>query len=376
MSDLRYLLTSPDAIEPFPVEGSVTVGRHLDNDLVVAGEDVRDFHVRIELAARGPRLTPIDGATVHVGALAVTDTTGLAPGDEIVLGQHRLVLDAAGEAPRGRFALHDVGNPTGIAIDGQLIVGRADECDLRILEGHISRRHALLRLGAGGVWLTDFDSANGTFVNGDRVRGSCRLFHGDEVAFDIVRFQLIGDAPDLTPIRPVGDEPDQLNTLGLAPVPDERSALDEVPTQQLEAPTPESPRSGPAHRLGIRGPALIGLGPPVAGRVLPLGFGRHTIGRTAPADLVIDEPSVSARHAEVEVKADGVYLVNLLSTNGTRVNGGAINTCRLVPGDEIEFGRVRMTFAAGRAAAGHRRWWPWAGAAALAATILFLFVSR
>ena len=34
--------------EQIPLEASLTIGRQLDNDLVIAGEDVLDFHLRLE----------------------------------------------------------------------------------------------------------------------------------------------------------------------------------------------------------------------------------------------------------------------------------------------------------------------------------------
>ena len=37
--------------------------------------------------------------------------------------------------------------------------------------------------------LFDSGSANGTFVNGERIKGACRLFHGDEVAFRNIRIR-------------------------------------------------------------------------------------------------------------------------------------------------------------------------------------------
>ncbi len=52
---------------------------------------------------------------------------------------------------------------------GRLVVGRGDECDVRLNDGSISRRHATLEC-ADGVWsLEDLGSANGVFIDGTRV---------------------------------------------------------------------------------------------------------------------------------------------------------------------------------------------------------------
>jgi len=369
MSDLTFGLALPDETEPYWLSGTVTIGKHLDNDVVVAGEDVRDFHARIEVHARGLRVTPIDGATVHVEEAPVEEPVGVMPDDEIVLGQHRLRVIVAGPRLRGRWALHEPGSAEGIPIGAELLVGRADECGLRILEGHISRRHALLAVRADSAWIKDLGSANGSFVNGERLRGACRLFHGDDIAFDVVRYQLIGDAPDLTPIRPIGDEPDQLAALGAARQPEATVAR---ATLQVAIADPAM-RSASATSALVRGPTLVGRSAPFVDRLFPLDFGRHSLGRASDRDIVLAEPSVSNHHAEIEVKADGTYLVNLLSTNGTRVNGQEIHTRKLVNGDEVQLGRVTLTYLEPRAATQRRllRWvWIWAAIALAALAVL------
>jgi MoxR-like ATPase len=53
--------------------------------------------------------------------------------------------------------------------EGRLIVGRGDECDVRINEGSISRHHAALECVEGAWYVEDLKSANGVFVNGAQV---------------------------------------------------------------------------------------------------------------------------------------------------------------------------------------------------------------
>jgi S1-C subfamily serine protease len=75
-----------------------------------------------------------------------------------------------------------------IELDGrELTVGRASETDVTLQDANVSRRHASLRpLGDGTAELHDLGSANGTFVNGERVeravlRGGEQLQFGDTV---------------------------------------------------------------------------------------------------------------------------------------------------------------------------------------------------
>ena len=74
----------------------------------------------------------------------------------------------------------------------------------------------------------------------------------------------------------------------------------------------------------------------------PSGEGPWSIGRDPDSDLVIDEPTVSRRHAELRWTPAGYALVDLGSTNGCRANGVRVSTALLRPGDELILGQVRV----------------------------------
>ena len=73
-----------------------------------------------------------------------------------------------------------------------------------------------------------------------------------------------------------------------------------------------------------------------------------TLGRDDDADVVIDDPTISRRHAEIALSGDVYSLVDLGSKNGTFVNQRNIGTSSycLNDGDEISFGpsQVALTF--------------------------------
>ena len=54
-------------------------------------------------------------------------------------------------------------------VPGDMIVGRAPDSSVALLDSEVSRHHARLRLVAGQVEVEDLDSTNGTFLNGDRI---------------------------------------------------------------------------------------------------------------------------------------------------------------------------------------------------------------
>jgi two-component system, cell cycle response regulator len=72
-----------------------------------------------------------------------------------------------------------------------------------------------------------------------------------------------------------------------------------------------------------------------------------TIGRGADRDLVITDNSVSRSHARLERTANGHYLTDLRSTNGTFVNDVSISQTRIEDGDYVRIGNCLFRFLAG-----------------------------
>ena len=68
------------------------------------------------------------------------------------------------------------------------------------------------------------------------------------------------------------------------------------------------------------------------------------IGRSRECDLVLDDPNVSRRHAELRREDDGWAVHDLGSTNGIKLNGTRSRGGRLNSGDEITLGVSRLTF--------------------------------
>lgn len=82
------------------------------------------------------------------------------------------------------------------------VVGRRDDCDLRVPLPAISRRHCKFIRGENGLELKDLASSNGTFVNNQRVQETI-LKAGDRVVVGPVVFiiQIDGDPADPRPVR-------------------------------------------------------------------------------------------------------------------------------------------------------------------------------
>jgi hypothetical protein len=105
--------------------------------------------------------------------------------------------------------------------------------------------------------------------------------------------------------------------------------------------------------LLVAGEMTAGDGPSALvlpdGRRVTLGADAVAIGRMPECAIVLADPNVSRRHAEVRRAEDGgggYVVVDLGSTNGTKVNGIGIHSHRLQHGDEITVGSTHLRYEA------------------------------
>ena len=68
------------------------------------------------------------------------------------------------------------------------------------------------------------------------------------------------------------------------------------------------------------------------------------VGRDEDADIRVDEPLVSRAHARIEARGEGYVVLDLGSTNLTRVNGSVVTECLLRDGDLVQFARAKCRF--------------------------------
>ncbi len=104
-----------------------------------------------------------------------------------------------------------------------------------------------------------------------------------------------------------------------------------------------TPRSGRASETAInRAPLVL----EVNGTQHPLQPPGLVLGRGSEADLRINDPGISRRHAQIRVNPAGpgmqIDIVDLGSTNGIVVNGKRVQHAVLQEGSRIEIGSTRM----------------------------------
>jgi hypothetical protein len=106
-------------------------------------------------------------------------------------------------------------------------------------------------------------------------------------------------------------------------------------------------------RFEVEGRFREGAGGAGAGSlVLPTGdrftLAEHpiSIGRRPECNIVLADPNVSRNHAEIRPHGDSFLVIDLGSTNGTKVNGVRVDQHILQDGDKLTFGNTHMQFEA------------------------------
>ncbi len=113
----------------------------------------------------------------------------------------------------------------------EFLIGRGEQCHLRPRNEAVSRQHCGIFIQPGRVVLRDFDSKNGTFVNGQRVVGEIELRDGDllqvaDLAFE-VRLAIPADSKASTQ-KAAGSAVQTTPRSGAVARPEKAGALDEV----------------------------------------------------------------------------------------------------------------------------------------------------
>jgi hypothetical protein len=184
----------------------VILGKEIDGcDLTLVG-DVRPFHCQIVWREDGIYAEPLGDFPIVVGKEAVTVATPLKDGSSIKIGEDEVRIHFEGDVAGRAAALNDpkllaykdftltaLANSESNSIDIEsglkgfklghaIVIGRSETCDITIPDSACSREHAQLIPNDKSFILIDNYSANGTFVNGERIT-KMRVRAGDIVEF-------------------------------------------------------------------------------------------------------------------------------------------------------------------------------------------------
>ena len=165
-----------------------TIGKGAINDIVIDENGVSGFHADIKVEANNVTVTDVETKTgTQLNGELLSGPTMLHEGDVIMIqgveleiineeiGTNAKTLVLSGtaiqESSGGWRLIADSGPEKGqqIPVNELIEIGRALECDISILEPALSRKHAELEPLDGGLVIRDLGSANGTFVNAEKV---------------------------------------------------------------------------------------------------------------------------------------------------------------------------------------------------------------
>jgi pSer/pThr/pTyr-binding forkhead associated (FHA) protein len=200
-------------------------------------------------------------------------------------------------------------------------IGRARESDVQIAVRGVSRTHAIVLMDdAGNCTLKDLGSANGTYVNGERIPGEHELKHGDVVNFldYALRFQSQAEESDSDGLVTDEHANDAFN--------------DVVPTEEAPAPILEGvSRKAAAFVVEVNDKELG-----ISSRVLDNPV--TTIGGEAESHIRLSGRRLERYHSLL-IQLDGRLLfVRLSPVHIARINGAARMVTFLEPEDEIGIG--------------------------------------
>lgn len=188
-------------------------------------------------------------------------------------------------------------------------MGRADDNDLVLPDIGVSRRHARIVVDETSVRFEDLGSGNGSFHRGRRIESQA-IADGDEIVIEpfVLQFRIAAAA---------------------------------AMAHALE--DDETLRAPPADALGAPARLVVLAGHRLAS-AYPLGGDPVAMGRSEAREIVLYDPAASRNHARVELRAEGYWLIDNQSANGTYVNGRRVQNHPLSTGDVVRIGSTEFRF--------------------------------
>lgn len=202
------------------VEERFTIGTDRRNQLVVNDPGVSAFHAEIDQRDGQHYLSDCNGnGETFVNEQRIARQYQLRPGDWLRLGTLELQLLApsqassatAGETAQRWYLQVFSGEQVGKRFQvqpGSMSLGRSTRCELCFSDPELSRRHAEFFLKDNLLEVRDMASANGVFVNRERV-DTALLHPGDQVRMGSVSLLVIGPRVEV----PATQEQDEDATL-------------------------------------------------------------------------------------------------------------------------------------------------------------------
>ena len=167
VSELQDYLAEHGRRESYVLLSPPRVVMNTDEDLEVGEFGIATRMVQPEPGELPEALpeAPPQGATMVYRPKSPPATQAVTPED---LGVEREVVTLTVDGTR-----HTIDQKS-------IVIGRSKDCDIRLSDPNVSRRHAEVRQEGTAYWLIDLDSTNGSTVNGRRQQRA-RLENDDRI---------------------------------------------------------------------------------------------------------------------------------------------------------------------------------------------------
>jgi pSer/pThr/pTyr-binding forkhead associated (FHA) protein len=273
----------------------MTIGRLEGNTIRLTERNVSRRHARLSQQNGALFIEDLTSFTgVRVNGTKIASPTPLREGDEVQIGDYRIVLRGEQRPPNDRPTMP---NMTAVTAPMATVGGAVA----------IPTRASVAALAAQGT------------------------------------AQAAAPVPSSAPVPVPRSRTKTSPTLGVAaPVAPEAAPepVDGQPTIPLRALGTEV-----ADQLVGGSPArMVVLTTDLAGTELALDKASLVIGRTDENEVVLNHRSISRHHAKIVREGDHYTIVDLQSANGVRVNGEDYERVELNPGDVVELGHVKLRF--------------------------------
>jgi pSer/pThr/pTyr-binding forkhead associated (FHA) protein len=188
------------------VPPKISIGSANDNALILKETGIQAHHAQLQIKNDKVYLLPIENAKdIWVNGNAFINAIELHVGDVIKLHNTELELllpehdNNTNELPRldsnvDKWFLETLnGDNKGkrFKLKKSTVIGRLESCDIQLHDEKMSRQHARLDIIGGALKITDMGSANGCFINGNKVT-STYARPEDQLKVGESEFKIIG----------------------------------------------------------------------------------------------------------------------------------------------------------------------------------------
>lgn len=167
VTELQQYLLEHSRREGYVLLSKPEVSFETDEDLEVGLFGIANRMIQRESPEQEPEQAPEPGATRVYRAV---------PADTEMASAEELGIEAEPEPPAAvtiNGTSHELRKPS-------MVIGRSKECDIRVSDPNVSRRHAEIRQEGSAYWVVDLGSTNGLTVNGRQLKRS-KLDEGDRI---------------------------------------------------------------------------------------------------------------------------------------------------------------------------------------------------